>query len=205
MRASRGRVDGDPVLVVEERAGGVVLDEHGIPEGEAVVVRALDRDAAPAVAHVDPEGRGIDGAIGPDRDGRVRGPLENSADGDGQMWQVARRPRPPAVARGCEPRVGGRAVGIESALLEDRDDRRRVVRVDRDPWLHLRVRLRAARTSEGIGADLLDEGLPPECVGGLRVRAPGDGDGEDGRRGPEGGHGRRPYARAHSGASCPKV
>src|SRR5438093_651069 len=30
MRASRGRVDGDPVLVVEERAGGVVLDEHGI-------------------------------------------------------------------------------------------------------------------------------------------------------------------------------
>src|SRR5439155_20972661 len=126
-------------------------------------------------------------------------------DGDGEVRQVARGPCPPAVARGCEARVDRRAVGVESALLEDGHDGRRVVRVDRDPRLDLRVGLRAARTGEGIGADLLDERLLPERVRGLRVRAPGDGYGEDGRRGPEGGHGRRPYARAHSAASCPKV
>src|SRR5438094_382724 len=164
------RVHGDPVLVVEEGAGGIVLHQHGGAEGEPVVVRALDGDGAAAVAHVEGEGLGVDRAVRPDRHHGVRGTLEGAAHGHGQAGQVARRPRPAAVLRGREARVDGGAVGVEPPLLEDRHHGRGVVRVERDRGLHLgaaAVILAVAATASARAPK------PPVCRDGRFVTPPG--------------------------------
>ena len=51
---------------------------------------------------------------------------------------------------------GGPSVG-EATLLEDRDDDRGIVCVDRDVRFNLSVVLRSRRTDERISTDLLDE------------------------------------------------
>ena len=108
VRARGEGVHGDPVLVVEDGAGGVVLHEDGSVEGEAVIVRPLDGDRAAAVLNVERERLRVDGAVGSDGNRRIGGPIEWAARGHGQPGEAARDPRAAAVPR-------GREAGIDAA------------------------------------------------------------------------------------------
>src|SRR5207253_7798845 len=116
VRARGEGVHGDPVLVVEDGAGGVVLHEDGSVEGEAVIVRPLDGDRAAAVLNVERERLRVDGAVGSDGDRRIGGPIEWATRGHGQPGEAARDPRAAAVPRGREAGSDAAAGLVEAPL-----------------------------------------------------------------------------------------